>query len=141
MTRLFHARTPLTHWLLLAVLLLLVVYAGWHRYALIMAAGLLLLVVVVERIIHTSYTLTADMLIVHTSRFARDIHVPIAAIERVERIEGQHILGRALHSCLVVSYTAPDGRSLHVSLRPQNESDFVIGIQRRREKMFHSRHY
>ena len=89
MNRIFHARVPWYAFVLLILLSVVVVWSYWERIGLLAAVALLMMVLVVERVIHTSYTITTDgMLIVNRGRFSSRIVVPLTSIRSIERING-----------------------------------------------------
>lgn len=70
MDRVFHARIGAAQYLALLLFTFMLVYCLWVKYILIAVLWGILLLRFIERIIHTTYTLTADgRLIVYGGRF------------------------------------------------------------------------
>lgn len=108
-------------------MLFVVVYAGWTRNGLILAIGLLVTALLIDRMIHTTYTVSETELIIHTSRLAKDRVIPLASIHRVERIMGTRIFGRSLSSFLLITY----GDGQEIAVIPQNEDDFIKKLRQK----------
>ncbi len=127
MDKIFHARIHFLMYLFLVLLTVGVCLSFLHRMGLCAAAALLLLVVVVERIIHTTYTLTADgMLVVDHGRFSRRLVVPLADVCRVERCRRMRVGDRCLFSYLLVVY----GKGKYVAVMPVREEAFVEELKK-----------
>ena len=60
MNRIFHARIAIGQYLFLVLTTIIVVYAMWMQHAVMAILFMLLLVIAIERLIHTTYTLTTD---------------------------------------------------------------------------------
>jgi hypothetical protein len=60
MNRIFHARIAIGQYLFLVLTTIIVIYAMWMQHAVMAILFMLLLVIAIERLIHTTYTLTAD---------------------------------------------------------------------------------
>ncbi len=133
MNRLFHARIQPSAYVLLAILLGMTVYSMWIVNGILIAVMLLLLVVVVERIIHTTYTVTSDnILVIHTGRYSTDKTVPLANIRRMERIESLRLFGKVLRTFVLVE--CMDGRCFAVI--PTDEAGFINCIKKRMEEEY-----
>ena len=105
----------------------------WKKRSVIVLS--LLLVVAVERIIHTTYTVTADgRLVVSHGRFSRRLDIPLSGLRRVERIRRLRAGRHSLFSYLLVVYG--DGKC--VAVMPVREEDFVAELKRRINKDIHS---
>ena len=74
MNRIFHARIAIGQYLFLVLTTIIVIYAMWMQHAVMAVLFMLLLVIAIERLIHTTYTVTTDdRLLVHENRtFRRD---------------------------------------------------------------------
>lgn len=129
MQRQFHAPVTLRLWALIAVLAFLTVYAAWERAAIVLAVGLVLLIAVVERAIHTTYTVTSDSLVVSEGRFARKVIIPLAAIERIDRVTPPARLFLRQRAYLVIVHSA--GRQ--TAVRPTDEDRFVETLRQRHD--------
>lgn len=135
MDKIFHARIHFLMYLFLAVLTVGVCFSFLHRMGLCAAATLMLLVVAVERIIHTTYTVTADgLLVVSHGRFSRRLTIPLADLRRVERYRRLRVGGHCLFSYLLVVY----GEEKCVAVMPVEEEAFLAELKRRMNKDMHS---
>lgn len=123
MTRVFHHQftVPALCGIVLAATLTL--YFFWQKMAIagVLAAGLWVLMT--ERVLHTTYTLTDDELLVSRGRLARGTAI------RLETIVGctplSHLFG--LSHYLLITY----GAGHVVSVQPQNEREFIAELQKR----------
>ena len=129
MNRLFHAKIEWSSWALLAIVLGITLYSIWeYKNGILLCALLLFLVIIIERIIHTTYTVTADkQLVIHTGRFSKDKVIPLSHIREVRKIESIHIMGKPLRSCVIVEYR--EGKI--ISLIPSTPDDFIRYIEKR----------
>lgn len=129
MNRVFQAKISTGSYLLLTLLLWVAIYSMWHVSGVLLCLSLLLLVVLIERMIHTTYTVTTDgMLVVCNGRFSKSQKVSLSDIEKIERVSGMRIGGKSVSSCLLL--TCKNGKRLQ--LIPRNEEDFVKCISKRR---------
>ena len=72
MNRIFHARIAIGQYLFLVLTTIIVIYAMWMQHAVMAVLFMLLLVIAIERLIHTTYTLTTDdRLLLFYGRFSR----------------------------------------------------------------------
>ena len=69
MNRIFHARIAAGQYLFVALAGVIAVYGLWEKQILIAVLFMLLLVVSIEKLIHTTYTVTADGYYVGRARF------------------------------------------------------------------------
>ena len=122
MNRIFHARIALAHSLALLMLTVLALFGLWEKQALCFVPALMLLVVLIERLIHTTYTLTTDgRLIIDRGRFSHTRTMDLRDIRSVQRCSSLRI-GR----CCLMTYVLlqlADGR--HEALTPANEESFT----------------
>ena len=73
MNRIFHARVAIGQYLFLLLATAVTLHEMWMRHAVLTVLFMLLLVVAIERLIHTTYTLTADgRLVLYFGRFCRE---------------------------------------------------------------------
>lgn len=136
MYRQFQAKIPFGNYVLLAALLSVAIYLIWQTTAvprqicgIIIAAVLFFMVLIVERMIHTTYTLTGDnKLIIHTGRLNKDSVISIDEIERIDRINRLRIAGKSMQTSIVI--VLHDGKEVFVN--PKNEEDFIKCIAKRR---------
>lgn len=129
MNRVFQAKINIGNYILLILLLLVAIHSMWCVNGILLCFSLLLLVVIIERMIHTTYTITTDgMLIINNGRFSRRKEVPLSDINSIERIRGMRIGGKTISTSLLI--TCKNGKIFQVS--PRNEDDFVKCVQKRR---------
>lgn len=129
MNRVFQAKINIGNYILLILLLLVAIHSMWCVNGILLCLSLLLLVVIIERMIHTTYTITTDgMLIINNGRFSRRKEVPLSDINSIERIRGMRIGGKTISTSLLI--TCKNGKIFQVS--PRNEDDFVKCVQKRR---------
>ncbi|MCM1312280.1 MAG: PH domain-containing protein [Bacteroides sp.] len=130
MNRVFQAKINIGSYILLFLLLLVAVYSMWNVNGILLCVSLLLLVIIIERMIHTTYTVTSDgMLVVNNGRFSRRKEILLGDIQSIERIKGMRICGRSLSSSLLI--VCKNGKLVQVT--PANEDDFVKCVQKRRK--------
>lgn len=129
MNRVFQAKINIGNYILLILLLLVAIHSMWCVNGILLCLSLLLLVVIIERMIHTTYTITTNgMLIINNGRFSRRKEVPLSDINSIERIKGMRIGGKTISTSLLI--TCKNGKIFQVS--PRNEDDFVKCVQKRR---------
>lgn len=134
MNRLFHAKISLGNYVLLSALLAVAIYFVWQapllpRQALgiLICVILLIMVIIVERMINTTYTLTADgTLVIHKGRFSKDIIVNISDIKKTILIDRWKLFGHSIYSYILIEVN--DNTSIIV--RPNNEYDFIHKIEK-----------
>ena len=72
MNRIFHARIAMGQYLFLILIGILAVYMLWYKSPFLAAIFMLWLVVIIEKLIHTTYTVTPDgKLVLSFGRFSR----------------------------------------------------------------------
>lgn len=77
MNRIFHARIAIGQYLFLVLTTIIVIYAMWMQHAVMAVLFMLLLVIAIERLIHTTYTLTTDdRLLLFTDAFPFGGNIP-----------------------------------------------------------------
>lgn len=92
MNRIFHARIAIGQYLFLVLTTIIVVYAMWMQHAVMAILFMLLLVIAIERLIHTTYTLTTDdKLLLFYGRFSRSEEISLKDIISVERASSMKI--------------------------------------------------
>jgi uncharacterized membrane protein YdbT with pleckstrin-like domain len=136
MNRIFHARIAWYQYFLLAVLTVNTVGALWVKAAIVGLLLALLLLVVIERIIHTTYTITADnMLIIDVGRFARKRTIPIADITAIERYRSMKFGNFSVTNYLLIHYA----KNKFVTVMPVKEEEFISLLQQKMES--HKKHF
>lgn len=130
MDRVFHARIAAVQYLALILFSSMLFYCFWMKYIGLVLLWAILLLRFIEKIIHTTYTLTADgRLLIYPGRFARSRERQLADVVSVEQRSSMQIAGRALTRYVLVSYK--DGS--YDALQPVNEDEFVQALMKRRE--------
>ena len=85
MNRIFHVKIAGGTYFLLILLTAVMVFAFWCMKAMIGLVVALGLIIIIERIIHSTYTLTADgKLVVYYGRFYKGKTIPLIDITDVE---------------------------------------------------------
>lgn len=105
------------------LLLLLAFYLFWNRSAVAAFAVVAVLVAVMERVLHTSYTLTGKELIVSRGRFARTLTIPLTDVIECRKMRTTF----GLSHYLLLSY----GANHLLSLQPDNEAAFLSALSKR----------
>ena len=103
MNRIFHARIAIGQYLFLVLTTIIVIYAMWMQHAVM--AVLFMLVIAIERLIHTTYTLTTDdRLLLFYGRFSRSEEISLKDIISVERASSMKIGRFAVMRYVLVKY-------------------------------------
>ncbi len=130
MNRIFHARIVPGQYLFLLLVAALAFWALWEKNILLAAACMLWLVFLIERLIHTTYTLTVEgTLRIDRGRFNRRRERPLSDIVSVERASSMQVAGRALVRYVLVHYK--DGK--YDALMPVKEEEFIRQLIKRME--------
>lgn len=131
MDRLYHQRFTLAAKSSITIITLLAVYLFWFRslfHALIGILIVLLLVMMIERVIHTSYTLTDDgFLVIGRGRFSKPCRIPITDIIRITK----HSTSLKMSHYILIEY----GAGNMVSVLPEDEAAFMEELNRRLKKV------
>ena len=101
MNRIFHARIAIGQYLFLVLTTIIVVYAMWMQHAVMAILFMLLLVIAIERLIHTTYTLTTDDKLL---LFYRSEEISLKDIISVERASSMKIGRFAVMRYVLVKY-------------------------------------
>lgn len=133
MPRLFHAKIQFQSWILLIAVFIVFAYSAWHKQPIILMLSLMLLIVMIDRMIHTTYTITSTDIIIHTGKFSKDKTIPLQDLLRVEKISGIRLFGKAFNTFLLLTYQA-NGEEKSQAVIPQNEDEFVKCLQKRKQK-------
>ena len=116
-------------YLFIALIAALAVYFLWNRMPVGGVAMLLLLVVAIERVIHTTYTITTDgRLVVSYGRFQKPVVIAVREVRRVEKLRGLQFGRHCLVEYLLVCY----GDEKHVAVMPVKEDEFLETLHKRR---------
>ncbi len=105
MNRIFHARIAAGQYLFLLIATAVIIHEMWMKHAVLTIAFMLLLIIAIERLIHTTYTLTADgRLILYFGRFTRSKEILLKDITSVERASSMKIGRFAVMRYVLVRY-------------------------------------
>lgn len=128
MNRIFHARIAAGHCLFVVLSGAIAVYSLWEKNILVALLFMLLLVAVIEKLIHTTYTVTADgRLLLYFGRFSREKEIRLDDITAVERASSMRIGRFAVMRYVLVRY----GEDRCVALLPVKEQEFVRLLEQR----------
>ena len=83
----------------------------------------------IDRMIHTTYTISDTHLIIHTGKFSKDQLIPLENLIRLEKISGIRLFGKSFNSFLLLTYQE-EGIEKSQAVIPQNEDDFVKCLQK-----------
>lgn len=131
MNRIFHVQITKGTWLLLALLTAVLLVAFWQVLGLMALALAIGMVVLIERIIHSTYTLTTDgHLVVYYGRFSKGKDLLLSDIADVQLLQGHGFAGLLPSTYVRVQLTDGTGLSL-VPLKPE---EFVRALVKRLEQ-------
>ena len=131
MNRTFHARIAGYQYFLTLLLGGNAVMAPWGKHALLALVWMLLLVVIIERIIHTSYTITPDnQLILSSGRFIRKRIIPLKEITSVTLRQSMRVGRFSVLRYVLIEY----GNRKYASALPVKEQEFIALLEERRSK-------
>ena len=123
MNRIFHARILASHCLLLLFFTFLVMAGFLCHNGLLALAGMLPLVLLIERLIHTTYTVTPDgRLLIDHGRFSKLLVLEIKDIRLAER--------RSRFLSLQHGVRLEYNNDRHTFLFPVKEEEFVEILKR-----------
>ena len=111
MNRIFHARIALGQYLFLFLVAGMTVWALWEKHILVAIVMAAILIVGIEKLIHTTYTITSDGNLV------------------VEQVYGIRLFGVGLMRCVLVHH----GNKTE-ALMPVKEEEFIDVINKKRMK-------
>lgn len=122
MNRIFHARVAIGQYLFILLSTVIVVYELWEKHILLAAIFMLLLIVSIERLIHTTYTVTTDgRLLLYFGRFSRSKEIQLKDITAVERASSMRVGRWAVMRYVLVRY----GEDKCEALLPVKEEEFI----------------
>lgn len=128
MDRIFHARVTFGQYLFLLLVTGMVCWSLWDKQiwlAIIFAA---LLIVSIEKLIHTTYTLTSDgNLVLYYGRFMKSKTIPLQEVTGVEQAHSMSIFGFKLMRCVLVHH-----RNKTEALMPMKDLEFIQVITKKR---------
>ena len=124
MNRIFHARITLGQYLFLLLVTGVAFWTLWNKYIVLAILMVALLVLAIEKLIHTTYTLTSDgNLVLYYGRFMRGKTIPLAELTGVEQVCSMSVFGFKLMSCVLVHH----GNKTE-ALMPAKEEEFIIKV-------------
>lgn len=130
MNRTFHARIAPGQYLCLLLVAFVAIYGFWQRQPFIGIVPLLLLVLMVERLIHTTYTVTSQgTLQIYYGRFARMRTIHLEQVTSMRRVSVLRVGRFSLMHYVLLSYGA--GQS--VALMPVKEQEFMDFLARKQD--------
>lgn len=113
----------------LALISGLAIYMLWDKYVLPAALFMLWLIVVIEKLIHTTYTVTPDgKLKLYFGRFSRSKEILLKDVISVERASSMQIGRFAVMRYVLVKYGAGKCEVLF----PVKEEEFIRLLEERR---------
>ena len=126
MNRIFHARIAIGQYLFLVLTTIIVIYAMWMQHAVM---AVLFMLIAIERLIHTTYTLTTDdRLLLFYGRFSRSEEISLKDIISVERASSMKIGRFAVMRYVLVKYGT---RGKCAVLLPVKEDMFIKTLTNR----------
>ena len=134
MNRVFHARIVAAQYAALGLIAFSMLWGFWQKELLVAVLSMLLLVLCMERLIHTTYTLTYDgKLVLYRGRFMRGCEIALRDISAVERASAWKIGRWAMMHFVLVKY----GSGKYEVLLPVNEENFIRVLKKRMQEENH----
>lgn len=128
MNRIFHARIAIGQYLFLLLVSGVVIWALWDKQIVLAVLMVILLVLGIEKLIHTTYTLTSDgNLVLYYGRFMKGKTISLQEITEVERVCQMRLFGVGLMRCVLVHH----GNKTE-ALMPVKEKEFIDEINKKR---------
>ena len=128
MNRVCHARITWYHLLFLVLVSVCTVYLVWHKQALGALLFSLVLLVLIECVIHTTYTVTAEgLLVIAKGRFYKKRTIPIEEILSIERKRSMTVFNCSVTHFVLIRW----GYDKYVALIPVKEKEFIQLIRER----------
>lgn len=129
MNRIFHARIAAGQYLFLLITTAITIHEMWMKHAIMTILFMLLLIIAIERLIHTTYTLTTDdKLILFYGRFSRSKEILLKDIISVERASSMKIGRFAVIRYVLVKYGTKEKCAV---LLPVKEDLFIKTLTNR----------
>ncbi|WP_455663645.1 PH domain-containing protein [Phocaeicola sp.] len=130
MNRIFHVKIAQGAYIFLVLCTALMVIAFWYQEAIVGMIMALLLIVNIERIIHSTYTLTADgKVVVYYGRFYKGKTISLTDITDVELKRSSGFGGIMPSKYVLVHY---ENKNL-LSLVPVKPEEFINALVKRLE--------
>jgi len=129
MNRIFHARIAIGQYLFLLLVTGVAIWALWDKHIVLAVLMVILLVLGIEKLIHTTYTLTSDgHLVLYYGRFMKGKTISLQEITEVERVCQMRLFGVGLMRCVLVHH----GNKTE-ALMPVKEKEFIDEINKKRK--------
>lgn len=129
MNRIFHARIAIGQYLFLLLVTGVAIWALWDKHIVLAVLMVILLVLGIEKLIHTTYTLTSDgNLVLYYGRFMKGKTISLQEITEVERVCQMRLFGVGLMRCVLVHH----GNKTE-ALMPVKEKEFIDEINKKRK--------
>lgn len=130
MNRIFHVKIAQGAYIFLVLCTALMVIAFWYQEAIVGMIMALLLIVDIERIIHSTYTLTADgKVVVYYGRFYKGKTISLTDITDVELKRSSGFGGIMPSQYVLIHY---ENKNL-LSLVPVKPEEFINALVKRLE--------
>lgn len=130
MNRIFHVKIAQGAYIFLVLCTALMVIAFWYQEAIVGMIMALLLIVNIERIIHSTYTLTADgKVVVYYGRFYKGKTISLTDITDVELKRSSGFGGIMPSQYVLIHY---ENKNL-LSLVPVKPEEFINALVKRLE--------
>jgi len=127
MNRIFQARITLGQYLFLFLVSAMTIWALWDKHIILALLLVVILLVSIEKLIHTTYTLTPDgNLVLYYGRFMSGKTIPLKEVTGVERAYSIRMFGFGMMRCVWVHH----GKKTE-ALMPVKEADFLDAIAKR----------
>lgn len=127
MNRTFHHRFTLSAKCLIALLGLLAFWLFWQRMPLVASVVVMMALLMMERVLHGSYTLTDNQLLIDRGRFARRREIRLCDIVRCTPMKG--VFG--LSHYLLIEH----GAGQLVAIQLSEEAVFMHELKKRQERL------
>ena len=129
MNRIFHARIAMGQYLFLVLIGFLAVYGLWEKRIVVAIISMLWLIIMIEKLIHTTYTITPDgKLVLFFGRFSRGKEILLKDIVSVERASSVQFGKFAVMRYVLVKY----GTGKCEALLPVKEEEFIRLLEERK---------
>ena len=124
MNRIFHARITLGQYLFLLLVSGMAFWALWDKHIILALVMVIILLLSIEKLIHTTYTITSDgLLVLYYGRFMRGKTIPLVEVTGVEQAHSMSLFGFKLMRCVWVHHPGKTE-----ALMPVKEEEFVVQI-------------
>ncbi|NDW13552.1 ABC transporter [Bacteroides sp. 214] len=122
MNRVFQAKISWYQYLYLLILGALTFFLLWEKIIIIAILCMLLVVFAIERVIHTTYTLTSENeLIISTGRYGKPKVIHLKEIHEVELRHSARFGKFSITEYILITY----GTNRHVAVTPLKKKEFI----------------